>query len=469
LLFALRQRLHSFSIKRSEILNVAKTEEQQYTRKLCSYLAAVRFEDLPKGAVQQARRGVLDWLGCAIAGSTHPTVDKLIKLLQDVGGRPEATAIARRLKLGLLDAPFANGVMAHVLDYDDTYMTGTVLHASAPTLAAILALAERERCDGKQLLLSYVVGFEAAVRVAQAARDHHKSGWHATGILGTIAAGVAAGKLLELEADQLTYAVGIAATQAAGLLENRDSACKSLHAGKAASNGVLSALLASRAIDSSDTSLEGKQGFCHTFGKEPRLELLTHSLGTEWAIVANGFKPFACAIGLHPVIEVMMALRSSATIRPRQVQQVELRVSSYLSRYRSVGEPMNGHHSKFSAYHAAAVTLIEGAAGVAQFSDERVVDPIVVELSQRVRVIFDESLDADQAHASVLCGGRRSEAFIDRATGTARNPMSDGAIHAKFMDNAEPIIGSGRSRRVSHAVWAFETQDDLCDLIALCA
>ena len=307
------------------------------------------------------------------------------------------------------------------------------------------------------------------MRVARATSDHHKRGWHATGTLGTIAACVAAGKLLGLEAEGLTNAMGIAATQASGLLENRDSACKALHAGKAGVNGLLAALLAARGIDSSLTALEGKQGFCGAFGKEAIPEALTQALGEEWAIMANGYKPFACAIGLHPVIEAMIALRSSVGVGISQVEQIQLRVSPYVSRYRSLHEPLNGHHAKFSVYHAAAVALLDGAAGVVQFADERASDPAVVELSGKIRVCVDESLSTDQAHASIVGCGAHHELTIDCAMGTERNPMSNEAIRAKFMGNTEPVIGLERARRVSEAVLTLETQDDVSDLISLCA
>jgi len=182
---------------------------------------------------------VLDWIGCALAGSTHPTIAKLLAVLEEAGGRPQARVIGHRLRLGLLDAPLANGQMGHVLAFDDTHMGGVVLHASSPVLAALFGLAERAPVSGADLMLAYAVGFEAGVRSGRAAPGHHKGGWHLTGTLGSIAAGVAAGKLIGLDAQRLTYAMGIAATQAAGMQQNRGTSCKSFHAGKAAANGVL--------------------------------------------------------------------------------------------------------------------------------------------------------------------------------------------------------------------------------------
>src|SRR5439155_9812403 len=211
-----------------------KTDAVTLTKTLCGHLAAAQFRDLTEAAKRQARRGVLDWIGCALAGSGHRTVTTLLGVLSETSGRPQATVFGRKLKLGLLDAPLANGQMGHVLDYDDTHMGGVVLHTSSPVLAALFALAERSPVSGADFALAYAVGFEAGVRSGRTAPGHHKGGWHLTGTLGSIAAGVAGGKLIGLDPQRLTYAMGIAETQCAGLHPNRGTLCQSIHACKAA-------------------------------------------------------------------------------------------------------------------------------------------------------------------------------------------------------------------------------------------
>ena len=175
------------------------TEAETLTKTLCGYLAAAQFGDLSAAAKHEARRGVLDWIGCALAGSGHKTITTLLAVLQEISGRPQATVFGRKLRLGLTDAPLANGQMGHVLDYDDTHMGGVVLHTSSPVLAALFALAERAPVSGADFMLAYAVGFEAGVRSGRTAPGHHKGGWHLTGTLGTIAAGAACGKLLKLD------------------------------------------------------------------------------------------------------------------------------------------------------------------------------------------------------------------------------------------------------------------------------
>ena len=176
------------------------TEAVTLTKTLCGYLAAAQFGDLSAAAKHEARRGVLDWIGCALAGSGHNTITTLLAVLQETSGQSAGDrASAANCKLGLLDAPLANGQMGHVLDYDDTHMGGVVLHTSSPVLAALFALAERAPVSGADFMLAYAIGFEAGVRSGRTAPGHHKGGWHLTGTLGTIAAGAACGKLLKLD------------------------------------------------------------------------------------------------------------------------------------------------------------------------------------------------------------------------------------------------------------------------------
>ena len=261
-----------------------KTDAVTLTKTLCAHLAAARFGDLTPAALREARRGVLDWIGCALAGSGHRTVTTLLDVLQETSGKPQATVLGRKLKLGLLDAPLANGQMGHVLDYDDTHMGGVVLHTQlAGAGGAVRAGRARRRSSGDDFMLAYAVGFEAGVRAGRTAPGHHKGGWHLTGTLGSIAAGVAGGKLLGLDAQQLTYAIGIAATQAAGMQQNRGTMCKSFHAGKAAANGVLAALLAERGFDSTQEIIEGKKGFSRIYSDVAEPEQLTAGLGDALA------------------------------------------------------------------------------------------------------------------------------------------------------------------------------------------
>ncbi|HUI95345.1 MAG TPA: MmgE/PrpD family protein [Xanthobacteraceae bacterium] len=444
-----------------------KTDAVTLTKTLCAHLAGATFADLPEAARHAARRGVLDWIGCALAGSAHPEIEILLSVLRDGGALPQASVLGRDLKLGLRDAPLANGQMGHLLDFDDTHMGGVVLHASSPVLAALLALAERQPVSGADLMLAYAVGFEAGVRAGRTAPGHHNGGWHLTGTLGSIAAGAACGRLIGLDAQRLTYALGIAATQASGMQQNRGTMCKSFHAGKAAQNGLLAALLAERGFDASQEIIEGKRGFARIYSDVAAPEALTAGLDLRWLIETNGHKPYACGVVLHPLIDAVIALRERTD--PTAVSEIALRVHPLVLSITGVTEPSSGLQSKFSFRHSAAVALIDGAAGIAQYSDTRAADPAVATLRRKVRAGGDETLRRDEAHAAIVANGVRHDVHVAHASGTADNPMSDAAIAEKFRANAEPVIGAERARKACELAWSLDRVADIRALITLVA
>ncbi len=445
------------------------------TRDLCTFLSRFRYEDLPANAIHEAKRGLIDWLGCALAGSQHKTIDMLLAVLRSVGGQPQATVLGRGLKLGLLEAPVASGQRGHLLDFDDTHMGGVVLHASSPILSALFALGDRANSgekpiDGKKLICAYVAGFEAGVRTGQASPRHPDGGWHLTGTLGTIAAGAAAGRLIGLDAQKLTYALGIAATQAAGMQQNRGTSCKSLHAGKAGSSGVLAALLAEQGFNSSEEIIEGKRGFSRIYSAEAEPAALLAELGRSWEITRNGYKPYACGVVLHPLIDAVIAAAKKARTAPDAVTAIELQVHPHAVKITGVDNPQSGLMAKFSINHAAAVSYIDGNAGITQFSDARAADAGVLALRRKVAVDTVDSFGKDEAKATVVTtSGARHEVHIPHASGTVANPMADDALVTKFMGNAEPVLGAERARKVVDLAWRLDTLADIRDITQACA
>ena len=440
------------------------------TSALARFLSAIRFEDLSPAAVHEAKRAVLDWVGCALAGSTHPTVNVLLATLDELGSAPVATVLGRGgRRLSLLDAPVANGQMGHVLDFDDTHLGGVILHTSTATLPALFALGEWRKSSGRDVIVALAAAFEAGIRVGQAATSHHLGGWHLTGTLGTVAAAAGSARLVGLDDKQTAFALGIACTQAAGMQQNRGSDCKSLHAGKSAYHGVLASMLASKGFNSSVEILEGSLGFTKIFSATQQNGAITAGLGRTWMIIGNGYKPYACGVVLHPLIDAMIDVSRTANQPASGVERVEVLVHPDVIRITGVDAPDSGLMAKFSANHAAAVAYIDRAAGVVQFTDERSRDVDVLALRRVVQVKPDPSYRLDQAAARVRTrSGATHEAEIAHATGTVSNPMSDQALREKFLGNATSAIGADQARRVIDIIWKLDTLGEVGELVRAC-
>jgi len=441
------------------------------TKRLGEFLSRMTYTDLSDAARHEAKRAVLDWLGCALAGSKHPTPQILIRTLRDMGSFPAVTVLGQRdLKFSMLDAAVANGQMGHVLDFDDTHLGGVILHTATATMPALLSIGENRQSSGKDLMVALAAAFEAGIRTGQAMPRHHHGGWHLTGTLGTIAATAGSAKLLGLDAKQTIYALGIGATQAAGMQQNRGSDCKSFHAGKSAYHGVMAASLAANGFNSSPEILDGNLGFVRIYSTTQNLDALTKDLGKSWLITGNGYKPYACGVVLHPLIDASIKASKESKIPASDVTSIEMIVHPDVIRITGVDQPGSGLMSKFSANHAAAVSYIDQAGGVTQFTNERAQDAAVQALRKVVTVTASKDLRLDQAIALVKTkSGQVIEAKIEHASGTVANPMSDKEIEAKFMGNALNAIGEDRAKQVVELVWNLEQLKDVALLCRRCA
>lgn len=239
------------------------TTPTDVTRTLARYVLSVRYDDLPEPVRKEARRTLVNWVGCAVGGSRHETVDVAIAALAPFSGPAQATVLGRRERLDILHASLMNGISSHVFDFDDTHLK-TVIHPAGPVVSALLALAEHRPMSGRDFLTSMVVGIEAECRIGNAVYPaHYDRGWHITGTAGVFGAAVACGRSLRLSEQQMLWALGLAAAQPVGLREMFGTMTKSFHPGRAAQNGLTAALLASRGFTSSELGLEGKSGWAN--------------------------------------------------------------------------------------------------------------------------------------------------------------------------------------------------------------
>jgi 2-methylcitrate dehydratase PrpD len=380
----------------------AGSEARGLEARLTEFLARSRWEEVPASIRQEGKRAILNIAGCILAGRKEPEVEMLRKTFP-------------------LDDALVDAAAATAHDYDDTHLR-TVIHATPPVAGALFSLARKRKISGPELLHAFLLGVETTCRMGNAVTPgHYERGWHITSTCGVLGAAVAAGKVLNLDASQMKNALGIAATQAAGLVEMLGSMARILNAGFAARNGLGAALLAEQGFQGPERPLEGLRGFVNVFGGNNDLASVTEGLGQRWELLNVRYKPYPCGVVLHALIDACLQLKDKnperlvVTLHPLAIERTDR------------PEPRNAIEAKLSAQHAVAVALLRGRAGLAEFSDAAANDPEVKAFRRRVSVIPGEGLDK---MAAVISDGK----ITVRAS--AVRPMDDARIEAKFRELA---------------------------------
>jgi 2-methylcitrate dehydratase PrpD len=358
----------------------------------------------------------------------------------------------------ILHASLLNGISSHVFDFDDTH-AHTAIHPAAPVVPAILALAEHRPISGRDFIDALVVGIETECRIGKAVTpSHYDAGWHITGTAGVFGSAAAAGKLLGLNERQMCWALALAAAQPVGLQAMFGSMSKSFHPGQAAQNGLTAALLASKGFTSSEQALEARRGWFQVMSATTDYAALTDE---SWEILNNSYKPFACGLVVHPVIDGCLQLRNAHQLTPDSIDRIDVDVNSRVMMLTAIKEPTSGLEGKFSVYHAAAVAIVEGAAGERQFSDEAVRARATAELRRRVFPSVDSEIGKVQARVTItLKNAKRLVAFVEHAVGSVKKPLSDAAIEQKVFGLADGILPSDQIRHVVDLCGRADQLDD---------
>ena len=424
------------------------------TRTLAQFVVTHDKSSLPESVRHEAARSLLNWLGCAIGASRHETVENALRALAPFSGAPEATVLGRPERLDIMHAALMNGITSHTFDFDDTHLK-TVIHPSGPVASAILALAERQPVRGADFLHAFILGVEVECRIGNSVYpEHYDVGWHITGTAGVFGAAAAAGRLLGLNERQMVWALGIAATQSSGLREMFGTMCKPFHPGNAARNGLLAALLAQKGFTSSNQAIEAKRGFAHVLSTAFKPGEITDRLGETWEISLNTYKPFACGIVIHPIIHACIQLRNAHGLKAGDIEAVEAKVHPLVLELTGKKTPQVGLEGKFSVYHSAAVAIIYGAAGEAEYGDDVVKNRDVIALRDRVNAVMDRAMHEDQAHVTVrLKNGKTVDNFVEHAIGSLDRPMSDSDLDAKFRGLARGILSESECDRLISLCW----------------
>jgi aconitate decarboxylase len=441
------------------------------TETLIDHIRAVQFDTLPPAAIDMAKACVLDGIAVMLAGATEPLgLGRIVtQYVKDVGGHPQATVIAGGFKTSMVNAAYANGTMAHALDFDNTWYP--LNHPTSPTLPAILAIAEHHSLGGKKIIESLVAAFEVQGRLRMAATGLETgSGFHKPGTTGQFGAVTAAAKLLDLTREQMLMAFGLAGSRAGSISINTGSMTKSSHSGHAARNGVECAVLAQMGWTAS-ADVFGPKGFFDTFlfgNAEPHL--LTDNFGAPFRMVdpGVGFKKHPSNYFTHRPIDAALALREEHHIKPEQIASVEV----IFPRFEYVNRPFpkTGLDGKFSIQYTTAVALLDGEITVDSFDNERRFAPDVEALLKKTTLTMDSSIpnDFDRMHIDLivtLTDGRKLTHREAKLSGWVGNPLTREQRLKKFHSCARRVMTGDAADLVVEFVERLESQSSVADLM----
>ena len=436
------------------------------TKALASYVVKNRWEDIPEDVRHEAKRALINVIGCAIGGSPHPAVTAAIRALSPFSGERTASIVGRPERLDPLHASLMNGISSHVEDYDDT-TPKNYSHTSSPVSSALLAYASANRVRGRDFVEAFILGFEAASRAGNVVYPaHYDVGWHMTGTIGVFGAAAGIGKLIGLNEQQMVWALGLAATQSAGLREMFGSMGKAFHPGRSAQNGYAAALLAQAGFTSGEHGIEGPRGFAHVLAATRDLSKITTRLGVDFDLRENTYKPFPCGIVNHPTIDGAIQIHDEHRPDPASIVAVRLRVAPLVLDLCNQQNITKGLQGKFSVYHGAAVGLVRGKGGLREYTDEAVNDPAIKRVRELTTATGDPSVTEDQVHVEVeLRDGRKLSKLVEQSLGNIHRPLTDKQLEEKFRDQAILVLPAPEVESVIQLCWKIDQLDDVGELV----
>lgn len=414
---------------------------RDYTRELATFLAELRFEQLPDTAVERCQALYLDWLGSALAGKDHPPIPLFERYSEMMGpGDGGSQQLTDRRMTSPHFAALVNAAASHVVEQDDLH-NSSVLHPATVVFPAALATAQDQGSSGQALITAAVAGYEAGIRIGEFLGRSHYRTFHTTGTAGTLAAAVAVGKLLALDTDGFVNLLGSAGTQAAGLWEFlRDAAdSKQLHTAKAAADGLLAAYMTQSGLTGARHVLEGPQGMAAGMSTDADPARLVDRLGERWALEETSFKFHASCRHTHPAADALLALMQRESLGHGDIETVTARVhQAALDVLGPVTDPRTIHQAKFSMGSVLGLIAVHGDASLASFRDHALQDEAVSAFRRRVNMTLDAEVDAAYPRRwlgrieVVTRDGRQLSAAIDEPKGDPGNTLSREELEDKF-------------------------------------
>ncbi|HEV2728828.1 MAG TPA: MmgE/PrpD family protein [Terriglobales bacterium] len=456
----------------------AVAAKETITAKMARWAAALDFSHLSQDAVFQAKRFLLDSIGCALGGYQQHDVKIALQVLDEIAGRGRATVIGTGKKIDPVSASLANALMIRCMDYNDIYWKQDPSHPS-DIFPAALACCERAKSDGRELIVGLVLGHEFEMRFCEAAFPGiRERGWHHA-TLTAFASPFVAGRALHLSWEQIQHAVGISASRHCTLgavTAGKLTMMKNTVDPMATQSGVLAALMAERGYTGPEHVIDGKEGLTHCFGPEWRLSLLTDGLGESWRITQCGMKAFPTEALTHTPISAVLDLIKANDLKPHQVEKVQIRslaraadILSDPSKY----DPHTKETADHSLPYVIAAAIVDRQVTPAQFEIKKIMDPTIRAQLKKVEVVADPEIEkVFPALQRVIVNiattdGRTFSKQLDYPKGDPRNPLSDAEVEEKFAALADGVLSSGAQKKLKDTIWNLEKVGSVSKLMSL--
>jgi 2-methylcitrate dehydratase len=452
--------------------------KETVTATMSRWAAGLQYKDLSLDAIYQAKRFLLDSIGCALGGFRQHDVKIALEVLGEVAGRGSATVIGTGERIDPVSAALANALMIRCMDYNDIYWKQDPSHPS-DIFPAALACCERAASGGRELIVGLVLGHEFEMRFCEAAFPGiRERGWHHATLTAFVSPMVA-GRALHLTWEQMQHAIGISASRHCTLgavTAGKLTMMKNTVDPMATQSGVFAALLAEKGYSGPEHVVDGKEGLTHVFGPDWKLNLLTDGLGESWRITQCGMKAFPTEALTHTPISAVLDLVKSNDLHCDQVKNIQIRslaraadILSDPSKY----DPHTKETADHSLPYVIAAALVDRQVTPAQFTMEKIMDPTIRQQLRKVEVVADPEIEkVFPALQRVIVNitttdGRRFSKQLDFPKGDPRNPLTDQEVEEKFAALADGVLSMAAQRKLKEAIWNLEDSDSVRKLMAL--
>jgi 2-methylcitrate dehydratase PrpD len=449
--------------------------------RLAEFVTTLTLEDVPAEVAGHAKLHLLDMLGCGLAAHATGVAGEGRQAMAELGGEAQATVIGHDARLPAPNAAFANAMLCHGLDFDDTH-SDSVSHVSTVTCPAALAVGEAQALHGSEVLAAIVAGAEVITRIGAAASGRfHARGFHPTAICGIFGATAAAARLTGADARTASSALGIAGSMASGLFAYLEDGTptKPIHPAWAAHGGILASRLAALGAEGPSSVIEGRFGLYHAFLGAERGEIDIDAqladLGSRWETPRIAYKPFPVCHFMHGSLGAAAEALDGRTLAPEQIADVIVTVpaagvSLVLEPAERKKQPRSDYEGKFSLQYSVASMLVRGHVSVSDFTEEAIAEPAVLTVASKVRYETPDYPTYPQAFPGgvrvTLADGTTLEADFPYQKGGPENPMSPDEVREKFRANAALALSAEAVEELEQAILSFEQQDDLTAALA---